>query len=337
MAIKRREKPLTPAEAVALAKQQLAPYWFGHHEPLMAAVREGGGVRAYPLDSWMTERAWLIFFVDPFSLSARDALLFAQSWAHRYEPQKLNVMVILKLPFEFSQESEWGHKFSQQFTGAVVTVMDRDSLLHQAFQVTALPHLILLHQNKRLFDRAGSNWYQGAEPEVQKFLRLSDPGLPLFEPLTEPENPVQNQFEMNIDGAHLDQSMFQLEGKWSTEKARIVTQDPHAAISFQCEGKKLAIIAQALAERGESEMVVELSRDYPKDGGILGEDLNLDVQVLGNPLAEPIQKRRAQAMIGAPRLYSLFRALPESHREVTLRFPRADKVPVAFYGLRFGN
>jgi hypothetical protein len=284
----------------------------------------------------MTDRAWLIFFVDPFALSARDALLYAQSWAHRYEPQKLNVMLILKLPFAFMNESLWGHKFSQQLEGPVVTVMDREALLHQAFQVQGLPRVLLLHQNKQVVDRAGPNWFQGIELEIQKFLRQADPGLPLFEPMIEPAKGVQDKVSINLGNPPAD-AKLSFQGKWAREADRMIAQDSQAALTFHCEGKRLAIISQSLAERGESEVIVELPREYPRDAEALDEDLNIDFQVLSNPLADLSQKRRGTLNVGTARLYHLFRALPESLREITLRFPSAEKNPVAIYGLRMGD
>ena len=41
MAWKRKEKKLTPDEAIALAKKELAPFWIGS-EPLFAAIKNVG-------------------------------------------------------------------------------------------------------------------------------------------------------------------------------------------------------------------------------------------------------------------------------------------------------
>jgi hypothetical protein len=336
MPIKRREKPLTPEEAIALAKKDLAPFWFGCPEPLMAAVRKENGVQAYPLDARMTDRAWLIFFVDPFALSSRDAFLFAQSWANRYEPQKLNVMVIMKTAHSFSADYAWRRKFAQHFDSPVVSVFDRDGLLHEAFQVQQSPRAVIFHQNKQIFDRSGPAWFQGAELEIQNFLRHADPGLPLFEPMAEPAEPVQDADLISF-ARQLDETSVTLQGKWTHEGDRIITQDPQSSVRIRCQSKRVGLVAQTLSERGESEIIVELPREYPRDGDLLGEDLKLDFQVLSNPLADPMQKRRASVKIGVARLYSLFRGLPASHREITLRFPGAEKAPVALYGLRQGS
>jgi hypothetical protein len=127
-----------------------------------------------------------------------------------------------------------------------------------------------------------------------------------------------------------------LSGDWKREADRITTQDPSASIEFGMPGRRAAVVAQCLVERGEVEMVVELTREYPRDGA-LDDDLVLDLQVLTNPLADEAQKRRAIVKVGAPRSYYLFRALPPSHQPVTLRFPGADKSPIAIYGLRLGD
>jgi hypothetical protein len=284
----------------------------------------------------MTDRPWLIFFIAPFSLNARDALLYAQSWANRYEAQKLNVMVVVRLPYAFTTDTLWGHKYSQRFEGRVVTVMDREALLHQAFQVQEQPKIVLIHQNRKVIDRSGPAWFQGTEVEIQKFLRESDAGLPLFEPMAEPAQPIKELPFINLGGPTNEEGII-FQGKWARESDRVIAQDSQAALSFKCGGKRLAIVAQSLAERGESEMIVEVTKEYPRDAELLDEDLAIDFQALTNPLAEPSQKRKATAKISAPRLYHFFRALPGTHREITFRFPGAEKTPIALYGLRMGD
>jgi hypothetical protein len=214
--------------------------------------------------------------------------------------------------------------------------MDREALLHQAFQVQESPKLVLLSQNRQVIDRSGPTWFQGTEVEIQKFLREADPGLPLFEPMTVPEHPVSNVALVNF-GNPANETDIVFHGNWARESDRVIAQDSHATLSFKSGGKRVGIIAQSLAERGESEVIVEAPREYPRDPAILDEDLNIDFQILSNPLADFSQKRKATAKISTARLYYFFRALPESHRELTLRFPGAEKAPVALYGLRIGD
>jgi hypothetical protein len=214
--------------------------------------------------------------------------------------------------------------------------MDREALLHQAFHVQESPKLVLLAQNKQVIDRSGPAWFQGTEVEIQKFLRESDPGLPLFEPMSVPEQPVKNVALVNF-GNPANETDVVFHGKWTRENDRVIPQDAQATLSFKSGGRRVGIIAQSLAERGESEVIVEALREYPRDPAILDDDLSIDFQILSNPLADLAQKRKATAKISTARLYHFFRALPETHREITLRFPGTEKAPIALYGLRIAE
>jgi transposase len=69
MVWKKKEKPLSPEEAIAQAKRELAPFWF-NSEPLLAAIKTEAGASALPLTSDFVDRPWLFTFspmVSPLS------------------------------------------------------------------------------------------------------------------------------------------------------------------------------------------------------------------------------------------------------------------------------
>ena len=340
---RRREKPLTPAQAIELAKKEAFPYWFGS-EPLMAGVKAAtGGARAYPLDSKMVEKPWLLFFIRPFALSTREILSYAHEWSTRYEAQKLGTMIILRLSYSFSRDTDWVRKFASHHATSFVTVMDKDDALAEAFEASKPPKILHLVKNQSVFERSGKEWFAGTELELQKVFRKADPGLPLF-PVLERTDPVtQDKDSVELGNWPEAEKDVQLTGKWTYEKERVETFDPTATLSFNCTGKKVGVVAQKIqsTEPGRSsaegaEIVVELPRDFPADP-IHGEDLMIDLSIMNNPLVDPIQKKQARLNVDEPRLYHLFKKLPITHREVTLRFPSAEKAGVAIYGLRFGD
>ncbi len=61
---KKKEKALTPEEAIAAAKRELAPFWY-NSEPLLAAVRTEAGASVLPLNSNFVQKSWAYVFVDP--------------------------------------------------------------------------------------------------------------------------------------------------------------------------------------------------------------------------------------------------------------------------------
>lgn len=96
---KPKEKPLTEQEAVALARKELAKYWFGF-EPLLAGIRSGEAFSAYPLDPEFSKRAWLFVFADPTTYAGEAALDYAREWQARYAQHGLGLIVIFRQPYQ---------------------------------------------------------------------------------------------------------------------------------------------------------------------------------------------------------------------------------------------
>ncbi len=348
MSPRRKEKPLTPQEAVEAAKRELMPYWFGG-EPMLAGVRQAGQAAvAYPLDSRLTERPWLFFFVDLSSPSTPEVLRFMREWALRYEAQRLAVLMIVQSRYGFMANPEWVSHWVVRHPHPFLVALDRDNLLAQAFHATEVPRILLMDQGKAVIAQGGRDWLKGAELKLQGFFRKLDPGLPLFQPLAEPaamsndlpafELRLLNPAERVLTAAGNPQPL-RVGGQWSRQGDYWLTQDPSATLAFHPPGAGVGLVGQTVPSgTGEApapaQIQVELALEPGKDTQP-GDDLTLQGQQAGAFLADARDRCRGLASLAEPRLYRLFESLPPAKRDVTLRFLNADKQPVALHAIRF--
>src|ERR1041385_2643346 len=99
MVWKPKEKELTVHEAVALAKRELAPLWFGS-EPLVAAIRGSDGKGSiFPLFERFSDVPRVLFFVDPTKPGAEFLLRYAREWQRRYSPHGCEFLAVLRIPY----------------------------------------------------------------------------------------------------------------------------------------------------------------------------------------------------------------------------------------------
>jgi hypothetical protein len=336
--IRRREKPLTPQEAIDLAKKELFPFWFGS-EPLLAAVQTGETAQAFPLDSSFALRPWLLLFLDPTDLTAVDAFTFARFCAQRYEAQRLGVITFLRAQYSFLNADwirKWTNSFTGQFSNSFIAALDKGGAMARSFQVQRYPALLLMNQGHVAFNRQ-ENWFESAEIEIQRFYRAADPGLPLFPPLRVDEPLTANVGSLEF--SKLDPRACVLSGKWMQEGDAMVTYDPQATVEFTAPASKLGIVAQAVRKmdlQATAEITVELNNEYGK-AVVPAQDLHVDSRTHESVGVDHREKCRATLVVGDARIYSLFKNLPVTHREVRLRFPEAASTGVALYAVRFGK
>ena len=99
---KKKERPLTPEEAIAGAKRDLAPFWY-NSEPLLAAVRTEAGASVLPLNSNFVQKAWTYVFVDPTEFAGERALQTAREWHRRYSSHGMGFLIVFRAPLPFAK------------------------------------------------------------------------------------------------------------------------------------------------------------------------------------------------------------------------------------------
>lgn len=357
MAWKKKEKELTPEEAIKQAKASLEPYWYWS-TPLLAAVRgENGNVSAVPLDDSFVKKTWLMVFLDPLDFGGENCFHYFLEWKKRFADQDIQFLLVLRMPYAELRNARSVAKVMETWKIQVPTTLDVDGSLGEAFEAIDLPAILLMQKGKFVLARTGRNWREGTEAEIQQFLRIADPGLPLRPPFVAPQQLRDSILRFDFGagapeawkfpypaGVFKDQgkgvrvgefrsdiprellaSPQQLIGRWSLETDRIVTDDPKAALVLRSPGTCFSIVALSLTKTTDPAKIYIDFNNGPVFESIQGEHLTVSEDGQGILILKELK------------LYHVLEHLPEGEREITLRFPSADTEPLALYGLRFGK
>lgn len=356
----KKKKELKPEEAIALAREQLAPFWFGS-SPLLAGVEEEGAVSAHPLDESFRKKSWLMFFIDPTTLSGEAATAQAVEYHRRYRTHALGFLLVLVPRFAWLANAYPIERFLKRESIGFPAVVDQGHLLSRAFGAKAIPCFLLYHLGKMpIRCEDASSWSEG-ENQIQAFLRQTDPGLPLAPPTTtgslrldqqtidlgrrggakfsapgfaavspddEPEDRESASAEVDFSKSpetSLTGGVVSLRGRWSQSADAILTADPQASLSFECRSRIVAVVARSMANvQDPGKIAVEVDgvpiHDVYRSGEVASDDSGAAV-----------------AKVQEAQLYHLLRDLPEGGARVTLKFPYANRVAVALYGIRCGS
>ncbi|OFZ55820.1 MAG: hypothetical protein A2428_07385 [Bdellovibrionales bacterium RIFOXYC1_FULL_54_43] len=335
---KPREKQLTAEEAIALAKKELRPLWFGS-EPLLAAINHQGGITAHPLDPAFSSRGWVILFIDPTSFAGESTITYAREWHRRYDALNLGFLLVLRFPYpDVYSRTSIEDKFIALHRIEFPVALDGDGLLSASFGASETPKMVLTYQQKNHFEKSGLQWFPEGESRVQEFLRANDPGLPLppvFSPQLKPGN---DNSKLELGSTHF-KALRRIEtlpetspsgvplftGKWDQTAASISTADPEAKIAIHCPSSKLSLIARSMLKTVEPASISIQVDGMPAFEEFFGADLQQD------------DDGRTVARVGSAWLYRVLDRLPAKNRQVTISFPEADRVRVSLYGLRFGE
>jgi hypothetical protein len=361
MTWKPKEKELTPAEAIALAKKELSPYWLGS-APKIAAVKSGDKFLIFSLDPQFEKKPWLILLVDVTQFSGYSALHYAKEWHRRYNTHHLGILLILLPVYQFlTQTKEVIKPFLELQQVQFPVVVDIDGGYSGAFETeeeaVASPKVLLLDKSKRFFEYSGQNNLSKVEIDIQSFLRASDPGLPLLPVFLPQQKMIQDVLRIELgmhpkvgqtapfveEGFHpttngyragqfhgmrpksMKSDQIFLSGSWTQDSERIMTSDASAVIGFLSPSAVVSLIAQAVTKSEDLAVIAIEINGSPVTETFSGVHVKMD------------ENGQSVLYLEQRHLHHILTDLPASHREITLRFPEATRHPVAIYGFRFGE
>lgn len=318
-----KERPLTPEEAIAAAKRDLAPFWY-NSEPLLAAVRTEAGASVLPLNSNFVQKAWTYVFVDPTEFAGERALQTAREWHRRYSSHGMGFLIVFRAPLPFAKgAADYLKQFQIQSPG----MFDLDALFSTAFGISSWPAVVVQYGATEVARGSGANWTNGVEEKIQVFQRQSDPGLASFLPF-ETSHPIVGSSRSDfgsLKGKPIAsmKDVITLAGDWKEAEDCIWTNDPKATATIKCGSQIFALIAQA-TKPGVPKIHME-----PLDGTMLQEWACEGTTIDENGVAV----LRIQGF----GLYYALKGLPTNRRSFRLSFPDADGIPIQIFGLRFGS
>lgn len=330
MTWKPKEKELTPEEAVALAKKELAPYWVGS-KPLIAGVKNGNRCFVVPLDEEFKKKSWLILFADPTDFRGEASLLYLKEWHRRYNGHELNTLLIYVPPYSYLKNPDAIQKLKDKEGIDFPLVIDTDETIAASFGASQLPKIILYDKGKMSLESENGEWLKDTELKIQKFLRSTEPGLPLLLIFESPDSVgmAQDTSRIEFGNQHAKSGQkvgFSMDGKWDRDAEKVTTVDSNAVISFKSYSSRVSLIGQSMSKISEPAIVSIEVNGEPIYDSIAGEHVTLD------------DAGRSLVKVTFPQLYHFLVGLKKGiAADVTLRFPQANAVPVSLYGLRFGE
>jgi hypothetical protein len=359
---KPKEKELTPEEAVTLAKKELTPFWFGS-PPLLAGIQQEGQSLIVPLSKDFTKEAWIIFLIDPTAFEGENAMVHAKEWHRRYHLNNLGFIIVLVPSYEYLRRPDSIQKLIERQDISFPLVLDAESGLAHALNATQLPKIVLLNKGRVVDSRDEKEAFSVIELRLQKFLRSMDLGLPLlplFFPVTtgvvdvdryefgyKPKVGVSlmvfpapgfvagddgilrakfvDRRSKNTDEKDESAEKFIIIGEWQQYPEGIATSDPNAYIEFISPAKRVSLVAAPAGKVGQDPPRINVDvGGMAVYEAISGEDLRVE------------DSGETQVRVVKALLYHILMGLPPRQR-VGLRFPNAQRSPIALLGMRFGE
>ncbi|MEK6705788.1 MAG: hypothetical protein AABZ06_08365 [Bdellovibrionota bacterium] len=322
-----KEKPLTTQEAITLAKKALYNSWF-NSEPLLVGIRDEKKISVHPLDQEFNKKPWFIVFLDPTTFSGLDAINLLREWFKRYGPYNMGFLGVIKPPYNeyYKGTSEERLAFKEQ-KNQLPLVIDIDGLICGGFCVNDFPRALLLKNGETLIEHDGPSWADGLEIKIHKFLRDTDPGLPLLPVIADlaglGRDIKQVEFGKKATDNRANFSEIDISPKFEQNEEAIIISDSAAVLKFESAYPRFSVVAKSYSKLIEPvKLMVEL------DGLPVGEDYH------GESLSVD-EEGRTIAKISVAGVYHLLRNLDPAHKQVTLRTPTTKHAPLAVFGFRF--
>lgn len=320
---------LTQDEAIAMAKKELAPYWI-YSAPVVTVLPPPAN-QLFPLDSKFNEKTWVFLNLDPTDIQSNRLLKLALEWNGRYSAFNFSLLLIIHPTFEFYKTAKTSEEIMNRLNLRVPTVLDFELAFYKLMETKGLPQVDIIQGGKFIYRESVGDLNlekaQKIEQELQRILRLPDPGLSLPY-VYEPENAssffVRRVFSLNMSEVDKAKNIdLGIKGKWNFENGRISTQDKDAEISFKSLASRVVIVAEPYQERTGGSSLVMLINGLPVAESLIGPDAKFD------------EVQNAVVSFKEAGSFSILKDLDSRNREITLKFPLAGTKPIAIHGLRF--
>lgn len=318
---KRKEKPLTLEEIKAKMVQQSEASWL-HSTPLIGLAASSDGPVWLPLDPSASEGTLLLFLLD-FGDYLSDAILDQISdLMDQYSRLPWRPVIAYQPKTLFLKQAKFFERYRNQSHFHLIPVYtDQTGDWFDTLNTNGAPTLAILHQGVVVFKESFSTDPMRtlflAEEQLQKILRVEDPGLPLFGVTTRKTKKTLEKGVIPIESLDLG-------GNWIRGNQTVMTEDSSASVSFQFEGDHLRLLANLHPQARDPSRFSIFFNDEPLAGAHYGPHTYQGDR--GNPTVE---LNRTQGV------YEIIDAETTLRGKITLKFLNAVENPVILYSLRF--
>jgi len=230
MALKKRERVLTPVEFKAKQKRDYEQFWI-NSEAIF-------GANLYPIVESFSKQVTVLFLLDVADFTTERTAELLNQWHHKYAHLKWDGILVFQQKYAFLKT----HKFFDKFKNQKI-FLDPFGELFERFGSEKEPVAVILKDGELISSiPLLPNYIETTlqlEHQLQLALRIGDLGLPL--PLIEKwtkKNVALDQKTVLPDGV----STF---GEWNGNKNFLTTEKNGSVIAFPFKGKSLRLVAMA--------------------------------------------------------------------------------------------
>lgn len=317
MALRRREKPLSPEELKDKILKEYSESWM-HSEPHFGFSSDGS---IFPLSNLFQSEICLLFLLDAGDYITDRAYEFMQQLKSRYPRLPWIPMIAFSYKYSFLKNTKFLDRFKHfPIFHTTPLFIDKHMNLDRLHKIDKLPTVVFFnraHDIKRIslagnFEEAITE----CEKTLQIALRMYDIGLPL---------PNVPNFHAHgpVDMARTTLKDIVKDGNWVGFEGTIVTDDPKATIDTYFEGKQLRLISTLHPQARDASKLHVTMNDKPVPQNICGNNLKIDDK--GHTVVE-INRNNG--------VYELISSATPIKGKIRIHFVSVIENPVVFYELR---
>ena len=308
MVNKKREKEVTPEQMREKYRKEYSQFWMNSEVMF--------GANLFPVSPGFANEITVVFLLDAGDFTTERVCETMQAWNIKYAKLPWTPVIAFQQKYAFMKNA----KFTDRYRNHRV-FLDVFGDLFERFGSGSEPVAVLLRKGELigsypLLPEIGSTLSQ-LEGELQKCLRIDDPGLPL--PV--PEKWVKKGGPVNQNT--IPAGSVTTFGEWTASETMLFTENNNTSISIPFKGKHLRMVAMAHPNALESVKASITYNEKSLYNGIQGPLVHDDN--VGASIFE-INK-----VIGT---YDLIQSEHELTGIVKITFTNVFDVGVIFYGFR---
>ncbi|MBS1959017.1 MAG: hypothetical protein JST80_06055 [Bdellovibrionales bacterium] len=317
MALRRREKPLSPEELKDKIIKEFGDSWM-HSEPHFGFSPDGS---LFPLSNLFQSEISLLFLLDAGDYITDRAYEFMQQLKGRYPRLPWMPIIAFNYKYSFLKNTKFFDRFKHfPIFHTTPLFIDKNSHLDRLHKIDGLPTVVFFnraHDINRI--SLGGDFQQAimeCERTLQIALRMYDMGLPLPNvPTFEAQGPVDSNRTTLKDVVK--------GGSWIGFEDTIVTDDPKATIDTYFDGKQLRLISTLHPQARDTSRLQVTMNDKPVPHNLCGSNLKIDDK--GNTVVEINRNSGVYELISSPNAIK---------GKIKIHFVSVIENPVVFYELR---
>lgn len=318
--MRKKEKPLSIDELREKVRKESSANWT-HNEPLFGIANTPEGSRLISTSEITDEQVLVVFLLDAGDYVTDRIFEVLGIWKERYKRLNYKPVLVFQQNYMFLKNKKFFERFKNvPLLASLPIYLDPFGELFEKYGSTQEPTVFFLNRGNLTYSTSlkpdfGTKLLE-VEAQLQKNLRVEDPGLSL---------PLLYQYEISapVDVRAVKPSELTRDGQWIDGRTSLVTDDPHATLTFGFEGKNLRFISTLHAQARENAKIQITFDGGPVPRALLGSGVHAN--------------EKGQTILEITRNTGIFEVIQSDapvRGIVRFHFFSVIETPVIFYELR---